>query len=71
MHFRFLALTDYASQHCGERWDRRTSGKETKDSEEGHGTKYRFSIGSALLTSFTEIDRFPVLKSEVAKPDRT
>ena len=20
MHFRFLALTDYASQHCGERW---------------------------------------------------
>jgi hypothetical protein len=31
----------------------------------------RFSIGSALLTSFTEIRRWPVLKSEGAKPDRT
>jgi hypothetical protein len=34
-------------------------------------TTRRFSIGFALLTSFTEISRFPVLKSEVAKPDRT
>lgn len=31
----------------------------------------RFSIGFALLTSFSEIRRFPVLKSEGAKPDRT
>jgi len=31
----------------------------------------RFSIGFALLTSFTETRRFPSLKSEVAKPDRT
>lgn len=28
-----------------------------------------FSIGSALLTNFTENRRFPVLKSEVAKPE--
>ena len=31
----------------------------------------RFSIGFALLTRLTEIRRFLVLKSEVAKPDRT
>jgi len=31
----------------------------------------RFSIGFALLTNITEIWRFPVLKSEGAKPDRT
>ncbi|MDU4222215.1 MAG: hypothetical protein E7I12_14660, partial [Clostridium perfringens] len=37
----------------------------------GRGTRCRFSIGSALLMSFTEIDGFPVLKSEAAKPDRT
>ena len=28
-----------------------------------------FSIGFALLTSFTENKHFPVLKSEVAKPE--
>jgi len=37
----------------------------------GHSPPGCFSIGSALLTSFTEIDGFQVLKSEAAKPDRT
>ncbi|WP_338235412.1 hypothetical protein, partial [Enterobacter asburiae] len=38
---------------------------------QGHAAPGRFSIGFALLMSFTKISRFPVLKSEVAKPDRT
>lgn len=42
-----------------------------KREEKQRPRRSRFSIGSALLTSFTEIERSQELKSEVAKPDRT
>ena len=46
--------------------------KQTEGGREGdrqNGTAGAFSIGFALLTSFTEHKRVPVLKSEVAKPE--
>jgi hypothetical protein len=52
---------------------RRQTGRWQRDEirGRGRGTPCRFSIGSALLMSFTKIDGFLVLKSEAAKPDRT
>lgn len=53
-HLRFLALTDFASQHCGERC---RSGKNELDGEREKRQHQagRFSIGSALLMNITEI----------------
>jgi len=69
---RFLALTDFASQHCGERCGLKSrnelsteSGDKAVGKDVHNKTKKRarssplgcFFIGFALLTSFTEIRR--------------
>jgi len=69
---RFLALTDFASQHCGERCGLKSrnelstgSGdKPVRNSVRGSKKKRArisplgcFTEGFALLTSFTEIER--------------
>jgi len=72
MIFRFLALTDFASQHCGERCglkSRNVLSTESGDNAVKKGVRSRtkkrarssppgcFFIGFALLMSFTEIRR--------------
>lgn len=47
----------------------RASQREGKEDEKNGMAGAFFSIGFALLTSFTENRRFPVLKSRVAKPE--
>jgi len=69
---RFLALTDFASQHSGERCDLKSKNElstESGDNAVRKGVRGRtkkrarssqlgcFFIGFALLTSFTEIRR--------------
>ena len=58
-HFRFLALTDCASQHCGERWGitkrRHGISQKAQKKKPKEGPKGPFSIGFALLTNITEI----------------
>lgn len=55
-HLRFLALTDFASQHCGERYG---SGKDKEYVKRKRWKRPhpdgRFSIGFALLMNITEI----------------